>query len=241
MKAISGIRPSGKLHLGNYIGSILPALKYDADVLIAEYHAPEFSHGKTSEATKLKHQLQRYFKPKRIKLQSKQFDAELFFNLLNVTPSGLLHHMPQYKEKEKTALMFTYPVLMAHDIAGYDLVIVGDDQRPHIEFAKDILHKVGRKCPEPIYEGGRVMDLRHPMSKMSKSEPNSCLFLSDSKEVRDKKIMKAATTALGRENLEFIYRALNTSKSPKYAQPPEGNQLLKEEIISLLDEHLGTR
>ncbi len=233
MKAISGIRPSGKLHLGNYIGSILPALKYDADVLIAEYHAPELVHGKTKEATRLKHQLKRYFKGKRIKMQSKQFDPELFFNLLQVTPSGLLNHMPQYKEKEKTALMFTYPVLMAHDIAGYDYVIVGDDQMPHIEFAKDILHKVGRKCPEPIYEGGRVMDLRHPEKKMSKSDPESCLFLSDSFEVKKKKIQKAVTNKAGRENLEFIYKSLGGTK-PSYM-----NSKLKEQICAKLKEHFG--
>lgn len=233
MKAISGIRPSGKLHLGNYIGSILPALKYDADVLIAEYHAPELTHGKAKEATKLKHQLKRYFKSKRIKMQSKQFDAELFFNLLQVTPSGLLNHMPQYKEKEKTALMFTYPVLMAHDIAGYDIVVVGDDQRPHIEFARDILHKVGRKCPEAVYEGGRVMDLRHPEKKMSKSDPDSCLFLSDSREDIARKIRKAVTTPKGRKNLEFIYSALSPD-----TPIPEGNEELKLLLTGAIVRHL---
>ena len=231
VKTISGIRPSGKLHLGNYIGSILPAIKYGADVLVAEYHAPEMVHGKASEATKLKHQLKRYFKNNKIKLQSRKFDAELFFNLLAVTPSGLLNHMPQYKEKEKTALMFTYPVLMAHDIAGYDFVVVGDDQRPHIEFAKDILHKVGRKCPEPIYDGGRVMDLRHPENKMSKSVPDSCLFLSDSIDVMEKKIRKAVTSKAGRKNLEFIYTSLG-GKDPSYM-----NSKLKEQIMGKLKEH----
>lgn len=238
MRAISGIRPTGKLHLGNYIGSILPALKYDAYVLIAQYHAPESTY---SDHKELHQELKPFFGSNKVLFQAATFNPKMYFDLMAVTPSGLLKHMPQYKEKEKTALMFTYPVLMAHDIADYDYVVVGDDQRPHIELAKDILHKIGRKCPEPIYEGGRVMDLRHPENKMSKSEPNSCLFLSDSKEVRDKKVMAATTTPEGRENLEFIYKALNTSTSPKYAKPPEGNQLLKEEIISLLDEHLGTK
>jgi tryptophanyl-tRNA synthetase len=163
MKILSGIRPTGKLHLGNYIGSVLPAMRYGADVLI---------DGDVGELYK---ELSKYFPPHRILLQSKIFNAYVYFKLLHKTPSGLLRHMPQYKVKEQTAHMFTYPVLMAHDLIGYDKVIVGEDQRPHIEFAKDILHKIGKTCPEPIYEGGKIMDLRDPTRKMSKSTPESCL------------------------------------------------------------------
>lgn len=221
MNFISGIRPSGKLHLGNYIGSILPALKYDADVLIAEYHAP---HGNVYQLAK---ELTKYFRGEKIKFQSAEFNARLYFELLEETPTGLLNHMPQYKEKDKNALMFTYPVLMAHDIAEYDYVIVGDDQKPHIEFANDILHRVGYSCPIPIFEGGRVMDLRNPDNKMSKSSPESCLFLSDPEDVRANKIMKAVTTPKGRANLEFIFTSLGGTEIP------ESNKELKENIIKL--------
>ena len=202
MKIISGIRPTGKLHIGNYIGSILPAIKYGSDVLIAEYHAPD------GDVYGLLEELRQFFPDDKIKLQRDTFDARLYFELLNITPSGLLNHMPQYKEKEKTAHMFVYPVLMAQDIAGYDYVIVGDDQKPHIEFANDILYRLDKNCPKPIYEGGRIMDLRHPDNKMSKSSPKSCLFLSDSPEEIEAKIKKAVTTEAGRKNLENIYLAL---------------------------------
>lgn len=201
MKILSGIRPSGKLHLGNYIGAILPAIKYDADILIAEYHEP------FGDAVELFTELRRYFKGV-IVHQYHSFSAKRYFELLSVTPSGLLSHMPQYKAKEKTANMFVYPVLMAHDLVGYDKVIVGLDQMPHIEFARDILPKIGETCPEPIYEGGKVMDLRHPQRKMSKSMPESCLFLSDTPDVIEHKIRKAVTTPEGRTNLEFICTAL---------------------------------
>lgn len=231
VNSISGIRPSGDLHLGNYIGSILPALKYGANVLIAEYHAPG------GDAFKLKHDLERYFDKDKIKMQRDTFNAGLYFALLNQTPTGLLNHMPQYKEKDKNALMFTYPVLMAHDIAGYDYVIVGEDQRPHIEFAKDILYKVGEKCPEPIYEGGKVMDLRHPERKMSKSNPESCLFLCDSIDDMTRKVMKANTNEAGRKNLEFIYQSLH-DKNLKFNTTPESNEKLKLEIIEILKEQL---
>jgi tryptophanyl-tRNA synthetase len=219
MKYISGIRPSGKLHLGNYIGSMLPALKYDADVLIAEFHAPE------GDERELYGQLRKYFEYGKIHFQSDVFNAELYFKLLQLTPTGLLQHMPQYKEKDKNALMFTYPVLMAHDIAEYDYVIVGEDQRPHIEFANDILHKVGKTCPKAIYEGGKVMDLRHPERKMSKSEPESCLFMDDEPEVAEKKIVKAVTNEAGRKNLEFIFEALGGQFAP------QSNVELKREIV----------
>jgi tryptophanyl-tRNA synthetase len=223
-KYISGIRPSGKLHLGNYIGSILPAIKYNADVLIASYHSPE------GDTQTLYDELLNYFPPDKIKLHKDIFNPGLFFKLLAVTPSGLLNHMPQYKEKEKTALMFTYPVLMAHDLVGYDFVIVGDDQRPHIEFANDILYRVGEKCPQPIYEGGRIMDLRNPEEKMSKSRPTSCLFMSDDKETIEKKIRRAVTNEAGRKNLENIYQALHIDGSI----PPRLNIDLKKEIIRVL-------
>jgi tryptophanyl-tRNA synthetase len=229
MKTINGIRPTGKLHLGNYIGSILPARKYDAYTLIAEYHAPE------GDPIALYAELVNYVSSNKIIMQSDAFNADLYFKLLQATPTGLLNHMPQYKEKDKNALMFTYPVLMAHDIANFDYVVVGEDQRPHIEFANDILHKIGKKCPEAIYEGGKIMDLRQPTNKMSKSKPNSCLFLSDSSDIRRKKVQKAVTDTAGRANLEFIFRALRFDD----IEPPMQNSELKEAICLLLDKHLN--
>lgn len=226
MKYISGIRPTGKLHLGSFIGSILPALKYDADVLVAEYHAPE------GNAFNLVYQLEKFFPQNKIKMQRDTFIPELYFALLNRTPTGLLNHMPQYKEKDKNALMFTYPVLMAHDIGGYDYVIVGEDQRPHIEFARDILPKFDIKCPEPIYEGGKVMDLRHPEHKMSKSVPNSCLFLDDDMATIRKKVRSAVTTEDGLINLKFIYKSLGGVNHYTL------NSDLKEAICIMLENHL---
>lgn len=212
-KHLVGVRPSGRLHIGHYASVIKPAIEHEADILIAEYHAPDITHGNPKQSTILKHQLEKFVKPSQIKYQSRNFEPMLFFKLLEVTPSGLLKHMPQYKEKEKNALMFSYPVLMAYDLIGYDYVIVGDDQRPHIEFANDILPKIGRKCPKAIYDGGKIMDLRHPERKMSKSEPSSCLFLDD--KDYEKKIMKAVTNFEGLENLENIYMLLSGMKNTR--------------------------
>ena len=228
-KYLVGVRPSGRLHIGHYASVIKPALEHKADILIAEYHAPDISHGEPKQSTILKHQLQQFVKPSQIKYQSRNFDAMLFFKMLEITPSGLLKHMPQYKEKDKNALMFTYPVLMAYDLIGYDYVIVGDDQRAHIEFAKDILHKVNRKCPEAIYDGGKIMDLRHPDRKMSKSDPDSCLFLDD--RDYERKITKAVTDEAGVKNLYNIYYLLGGGKAIYTS-----NQTLKREIVKLYEK-----
>ncbi len=119
--------------------------------------------------------------------------------------------MPQYKAKEKTALMYTYPVLMAHDLVGYDKVIVGDDQRPHIEFARDILPRVGEICPEPTYTSFKIMDLRHPQNKMSKSDPKSCLFLDDNDCRRNRnsstRTLFMAQTSCDYKSFGLVYRS----------------------------------
>jgi len=221
-KYLSGIRPTGKLHLGNYIGAVLPAIKYNSNVLIADLHAP-FDDFKPLYA-----ELQKYISAERIQLQSSIFNSSIYFKLLEKTSTGLLQHMPQYKVKEKNAHMFTYPVLMAHDLVGYDYVIVGTDQKPHIEFANDILHRIGVDCPEPIYEGGKIMSFRNSSVKMSKSDENSCLFLSDSLEIKTKKITKAIMDDAGRKNMEFICTSLGGTIR-------ESNSDLKYEVVRLCE------
>lgn len=225
MRTIVGFRPSGRLHLGHYASVIKPAIEHGADILLARFHAPEATWQDLEDAREI---LGAFGLEKQIVTQ--HTDMLLFAKLLNATPSHLLNAMPQYKAKEKTALMYVYPVLMALDIADYDRVIVGEDQRPHIEFAKDILPRVGLKCPEPIYTGAKIMDLRHPENKMSKSDPNSCLFLDD--KDYERKIMKAVTDEAGRANLENIYVLLGG----KDAQMD--NRHLKQEIIQLYERQV---
>ena len=214
-KILVGARPSGRLHIGHYASVIKPAQELGADVLIARYHAP------SGDYEAFREQLDRYG----LNVVTQKINNDLFFRLLEISPSHLLNAMPQYKAKEKTALMYTYPVLMAHDLVGYDKVIVGDDQRPHIEFARDILPRVGKVCPKPIYSDYKIMDLRHPDNKMSKSDPKSCLFLDD--DDYETKIKKAVTDSSGRQNLENIFTLLGG------IDIPEKNIDLKSAIILL--------
>lgn len=195
MKTLVGIRPTGKLHLGHYFSVIKPALEEQADVLIAQYHAPGQNYDQLVE------DLDRYgVKPSKIKVQS--LDPEKYFRLLELASFGELSRMTQFKDKKQAnAHLFIYPVLMAHDVIGYDKVIVGDDQKQHLEFARRLLKKAGLKYPEGDYRGGRVMSLTDPTKKMSKSDPKGCLFLDDD---FDKKLQKAVTTPEGIKNLKYI-------------------------------------
>jgi tryptophanyl-tRNA synthetase len=116
------------------------------------------------------------------------------------------------------AHLLTYPVLMAHDVAGYDEIFVGDDQTQHINFARDLIERYNRLFNEsvriPIARpvGGRVMSLTDPTRKMSKSEPDGCLFLDDTPQEVERKIKAAVMTEAGHANLVELYRNLGETE-----------------------------
>ena len=211
-KTIVGIRPTGKLHLGHYFSVIKPALEENADVLIARYHAPE------------KDWRPLYNDPHLFGMWVilQRLDADLYFKLLNVSRFGELSRMTQFKSQKPTPHLFMYPVLMAHDLVGYDRVIVGEDQRQHVEYANVLFKRLGLPKIEAKFTG-RIMSLNDPTKKMSKSNPKGCLFLDDPDI--EKKIMKAVTTPEGRANLEFLYKEFVDNKIP------ESNKELKIKLI----------
>ena len=135
--------------------------------------------------------------------------AELSWFLGCYTQFGELSRMTQFKDKAKkhadniTAGLFTYPVLMASDILLYqsDLVPVGDDQRQHVELCRDIATRFNNWFPDTFTipeafvpkMGARVMSLGQPENKMSKSEPDGCVFLMDKPEDIMRKFKRAVT------------------------------------------------
>ena len=135
--------------------------------------------------------------------------AELSWVLGCYTQFGELSRMTQFKDKAKkhadniTAGLFTYPVLMASDILLYqsDLVPVGDDQRQHVELCRDIATRFNNWFPDTFTipeafvpkMGARVMSLGQPENKMSKSEPDGCVFLMDKPEDIMRKFKRAVT------------------------------------------------
>ena len=209
---------------------ILPA-RDGADVLVANYHAPrEINTGPLFET------LQR-FGVKKIVMQKDVFDPGLYFRLLSIASFGDLGRMPQFKSADdnlKTGQLLTYPVLMTHDVIGYKIVLVGEDQRTHMEYARKLIRKHNREfktdylSPAFSVVGGKVMSLRKPQEKMSKSCPDGCLFLDDPPDVIREKLRQAVTDADGVENLRSLHRKFCGGEAP------EGNLRLKNELADAL-------
>jgi len=134
--------------------------------------------------------------------------TELGWLLNTVTPMGELERMTQYKDKSARQQenvnvgLFDYPVLMAADIILYDAAVVpvGDDQLQHLELTRTLARKFNARFGETFIEPKalltktpRVMSLKDPSKKMSKSQPEGCLFLDDTPEEIKKKIARAVT------------------------------------------------
>ena len=221
MRILSGIKPTGNLTLGNYIG----ALKHFKDfqdsgevfIFIADLHAltlpidPEFLRENTKDVASF--YLASGLDPKKttIFLQSSVSEhAELNAILQNYLYMGELSRMTQFKDKsaklKQSAIglgLFAYPVLMASDIVLYDadVVPVGEDQIQHVELTRDLVKRFnaryGEVLVEPKYQmnkvGARIMSLTDPSVKMSKSDPKGDIFLKDDLSLIKKKIMSAKT------------------------------------------------
>lgn len=235
MKSLCGLRPTGQLHIGHYFACIKPA-QSGAEVLIATYHAPFTTQDITDH---LKATLDR-FGVKNIRYQEDILDARLYFRLLALTHPGELNRMTQYRSSDDpTAHLFVYPVLMVHDVAGYDEVIVGEDQTQHLNFARDLLSRYNKTFDEniriPIASpiAGRIMSLSDPSKKMSKSEPTGCLFLDDDGDTIAQKIRKAVTTEEGRANLYALYQRLGGTE-PLPAMNSNLKDMLTEKVCILL-------
>ncbi len=225
MKIFSGIQPTGKLHIGNYLGAIKQFLelqeKQECVFCIVDLHAMTIPYDpKTLPANVLDAAacyLASGIDPEKsiLFVQSKVPEhAELAWILNCVTMIGDLLRMTQYKDKSKqfggkiNAGLLNYPILMAADILLYktDLVPVGQDQQQHVELSRAIARKFnqrfGKTFTEPEVKlqksGAKIMSLTNPKKKMSKSVPDSCLYLFDEPEVIKKKIMSAVTD-LGRQ------------------------------------------
>ncbi len=218
---LSGIKPTGRFTLGHYIGAMNNWRKLmeegDAFFMVVDLHALTVTPDPKELAMQTQEMLLWFLScgldPKKchIFLQSHVIGhTELAWVLGCLTPVGQMERMTQYKDylaKGKNAYggILYYPILMAADILIYnaDKVPVGEDQKQHVELARDIAEKFNRvyaplfKMPEPVSPkvGARVMSLKDPTSKMSKSEEDQGgnILLEDSPEAMRKKIMSAVT------------------------------------------------
>jgi tryptophanyl-tRNA synthetase len=222
-RVLSGIQPTGNLHLGNYLGAIKNFVSmqnsYECFYMLADLHAitvrvePKdlkeniLSTAAAFLASGLDEKKNIIFSQSSVRAHS-----ELSWILNCTARVGWLNRMTQFKEKagsnkEKASVgLYTYPVLMAADILVYQAthVPVGEDQKQHLELCRDIAIKFNNdygkdffNIPEPIIPdiSARVMSLRDGLKKMSKSDESdlSRINLTDSKEQIVQKIKKAKT------------------------------------------------
>ena len=217
---LSGIQPSGDLHLGNYLGAIrnwgARADEFDCYYFMADMHTITVRQNPADLRRRTLEQLAQYIAcgldPERNTLfvQSHVHQhAELGWVLNCYTMFGELSRMTQFKDKSaKNAEninggLFTYPALMAADILLYqpDYVPVGEDQKQHVELTRNVAQRFNNlygevfKIPEPYIPktGARVMGLTAPGSKMSKSTPEGCVFLMEKPEDIQRKFKRAVT------------------------------------------------
>lgn len=225
-RLFSGVQPSGRITLGNYLGALSNWTtlqdEYECIFSIVDMHAitvPQNPKELRENALLLLAQyLAVGIDPKKstIFIQSHVPEhAELSWILSTMTYMGELNRMTQYKEKSQknsdnlNAGLFTYPILMASDILLYctDLVPVGADQKQHLELARDLANRFNNRYSDtfPVPEGffpkiaARVMSLQEPNKKMSKSDSNENGFISllDEHDVIIKKIKRAVTDSVG--------------------------------------------
>lgn len=223
---LSGIKPTGRLTLGNYIGAIREFVKYQDEyemfIFIANQHALTVPIKAAELRKNTKDLIAMYLAagldPERatIFLQSDvPAHAQLGWIMTCLSGYGELQRMTQFKDKMAkqesgiTAGLYTYPALMAADILLYDpdYVPVGVDQKQHVELTRDLADRFNKrysetfKLPEPLITkvGAKIYDLQNPTRKMSKSEsnPKGVIDLLDDPAQARNKIKSAVTDSLG--------------------------------------------
>lgn len=243
---LTGLRSNAEFHLGNYLGGILPMVElqkkhagqYQLNMFIPDLHSftTPIEHGKLYDQT---HQNLKVFVAAGLDIN--QLDtyiyrqsyipahSELTWILDCFTGFGEMNRMTEFKDKSGnvgtdrvTMGLFNYPVLMAADILlhGAKYVPVGDDQRQHVEFTRDLALRLNNKFGELFVvpadnaqqmafagrtEPVRIRSLRNPDKKMSKSveDPAGTIMLSDKPEAAATKVMSATTDSVGKINYDF--------------------------------------
>lgn len=224
-RVFSGIQPTGKVHIGNYLGAIKQWVSTQGDYeniyCIVDLHAITVPQDPAELKQSIRTMAGLLFAAGIDPEQSVLFvqsaipaHAELAWILNCNTPMGWMERMTQFKEKagkdrERASVgLFDYPALMAADILLYDthLVPVGEDQKQHLELTRDIAQRFNRQygdtfvVPKPIIPkiAARVMGLDEPTKKMSKSEAGKfhAVYMLDEPNVILKKVKRATTDSL---------------------------------------------
>ena len=282
-RVLSGIQPSGQLTIGNYLGALRHWVRvsqdFDCFFTIVDLHAitvpqdPDELREGTREVTAL--YLAAGIDPNRSVVFAQSHVAahsELAWLLTCMAPLGWLYRMTQFKDKvgkeqieSVGAGLLNYPVLMAGDILLYQAhaVPVGEDQRQHLEFTRDLAQRFNHRFGEtfriptffPTKAGAKIMGLDDPTKKMSKSEDSDyhAVFLLDTPDQVWQKVKRAVTdnyreicfsdepARSGVNNLLTIYQAFTDQEAEDVEARFVGKGYgdLKREVASAINDHLA--
>lgn len=265
---VSGIKPTGDVHLGNYFGALRQFVElankgdHECFVFIADYHALNFIQNQ-AEMLELSHELALTYlaaglDPKHVHLFKQSAVAphtELAWVFDTITTMPYLMRAHAFKDaeakgKEVSVGTFNYPMLMAADILLYDAAVVpvGQDQKQHIEYARDTAEKFNRifgetfKLPEPLIVEDVAVVPGIDGQKMSKSYGNT-IPLFASREVLAEKVMAIVTDSSGDrpENVYAIHRLVKSEEEliPVYEEHKGKYKALKEALIEDLDAFIA--
>ena len=265
-RVFSGVQPSGNLTIANYLGAIKNFSKlqnkYDCFFSIVDMHSitvpqnPKDLRRRTLEVMSVYIATGIDYKQSTIFIQSHVPEhAQLCWVLNSISYMGQLSRMTQFKDKSKkseenlNSALFTYPVLMAADILLYmtDLVPVGEDQKQHLELARDLAERFNSKYSDTFKipsgfiktDGGRIMSLKNPDIKMSKSDKdeNAYIMILDDKDSVIRKIKKSVTDSDGNfryddsqkglKNLINIYSGFSDESIEEIVKRYENESYLK--------------
>ncbi len=277
---VSGVQPTGKLHIGNYLGALKnftdlqDSGDYRCHFFIADLHSMTEPFDPKEKRRQVIELCADYLAAGLDPSQSVLFvqsevpaHSEFAWILNTITPMGELQRMTQFKDKSLrqeeniNAGLFAYPVLMAADILLYGArtVPVGDDQLQHLELTRTLARKFNAKFGKTFIEPKglltktpRVMSLKDPSKKMSKSQPEGCIFLDDEPDAIKAKVSRAVTDSEatiaydperrpGLANLLEIYSALTHLEPNAVAAEFAGENYaeLKRKLAALVAEHFA--
>ena len=279
MKVLTGIQPTNLLHIGNLFGALLPAVTLQRDnkllMMVADYHAITVRQDTMVLRDNILFITAAYLAagidPKKTILfqQSRvSAHAELGWIMQTQARMGETARMTQFKDKSGgqedsvSVGLFTYPILQAADILLYQTegVPVGEDQKQHIEFTRDLAERFNKHfgevftIPQPLIRkyGARIKALNEPEKKMSKSAPSAKNYISimDDAEMIGKKIRSAVTDSmpdisldekrLGVYNLLTIYHLITEEPMDEIAAryATKGSKFLKDDLAEALTLYL---
>ncbi len=263
---LSGVRPSGKPHIGNYFGALKQFVdlqdQYEAYIMIADYHALDFVQNGKDMKQNIMNVLLDYLAvgldPKKVTIfkqsdVSEHTELARIFETITTMPYLMRAHAfkdAEAKNKDLSVGVFNYPMLMAADILLYspDIVPVGADQKQHIEIARDTAEKFNRifgdtfKLPEPLIMKEVATVPGTDGRKMSKSYGNTIPLFAEYEEIK-KCVMSIVTDSAGGfpKNVFEIHKLLRPEDELKkiYEEKAGKYKELKEMLIEDLEKFIA--